>query len=70
MNTQTRFETSAEFKPIWESLPSGTIAYKVKTYDGNSGKCVAIEYTLDNDDLEDMKEVSDGYFTETYRILR
>ena len=70
MNTQTRFETSNEFKPIWESLPAGTIVWKVKTYDGNNAKCVGIEYTLDQDDLADMKEVSFGYFTETYKMIK
>ena len=43
----------------------------MKTIDGNDGKCVGIEYTLDRDeDLDDMKEVSDGYFTETYKITK
>jgi hypothetical protein len=52
-------------------LPAGSIAWKVKTIDGNDGKCVGIEYTLDRDeDLDDMKEVSDGYFTETYKITK
>lgn len=70
MTTQTRFESSKEFKPIWEALPPSSMAWKVKTFDGNSGKCVSIEYTLDHDDVADMKEVSDGYFTETYKITR
>ena len=71
MSTQTRFETTNEFKPIWESLPAGSVAWKVKTIDGNNGKCVGIEYTLNYDeDIADMKEVSDGYFTETWRISK
>lgn len=70
MATQTHFETSKEFKPIWESLASGTLAWKVKTFDGNTGNCVSIEYTLDRNDLEDMKAVTYGYFTETYRLTK
>jgi hypothetical protein len=70
MNTQTRFESTKEFKPIWESLPAGSIAWKVKTFNGNSGTCVGIEYTLDHDDVADMKEVSDGYFVECYRLTK
>jgi len=69
--TQTRFESTKEFKPIWENLSAGTIAWKVKTFDGNTGKCVGIEYTLDRDeDLADMKTVSAGYFTETWKMTK
>lgn len=67
MNTQTHFESYEEFKPILDTLPSGTIGWKVKTFNGNTGKCVAIEYTLDEEDLEDMRAVAGGYFTETTR---
>lgn len=70
MNTQTRFESSKEFKPIWESLAKGTKAWKVKTFDGNSGNCIAIEYTIDQNDLPDMRTVSEGYFTETWIIRK
>ena len=70
MSTQTRFETTKDFKPIWETLPQGSTAWKVKTFNGNTGKCCGIEYTLDYDDIADMKEVSDGYFTETYHITK
>lgn len=67
----TRFESTKEFKPVWETLEPGTKAWKVKTFDGNTGNCVGIEYTLDPDnDLEDMKEVSDGYFTETWTLTK
>ena len=44
--------------------------WKVKTFDGNTGNCVGIEYTLEPDDLPDMKEVSDGYFTETWKLKK
>lgn len=67
---QTRYETSKEFKPVWDLLPSGSIAWKVKTYNGDTGNCVGIEYTTDQMDLSDMKEVSCGYFTETYKITK
>lgn len=71
MITQTRFESTKEFKPIWDSVPAGTIAWKVKTFDGNTGNCVGIEYTLDRDeDIEDMKQVSAGYYTETYKLTK
>ena len=55
--------------------PSGTRFTKVKCYDGNGNLC-SITYTpRDNnpdydDDLEDMKEVAIGYFTETSHIKR
>ncbi len=68
--TQTLFESTKEFKPVWETLPAGTIAWKVKTFDGNTGNCVGIEYTLDSENLQDMKEVSDGYFTETWKMTK
>lgn len=69
--TQTRFESTKEFNPIWENCPKGTLAWKVKTFDGNTGNCVGIEYTLDKEaDLSDMKEVSDGYFTETWKLTK
>lgn len=70
ITSQTRFESSKEFKPIWDSLPKGTKAWKVKTFDGNTGNCVGIEYTLDSEDLQDMKEVSGGYFTETWKLTK
>lgn len=66
---QTRYESTKEFRPIWEAAPVGTVAYKVKTYN-DSGDCVGIEYTLDREDLEDMKEVSEGYFTDTWKMTK
>lgn len=69
--TKTRFESTSEFKPIWETMPIGTEAWMVNTFDGDSGECVGREYTLDCDeDLDDMKEVSDGYFFETYKLVK
>ena len=67
---QTRFESSKEFRPIWDSLPKGTIAWKVKIYDGNSGNLSGVEYTLDKNDIEDMEAVSEGYFYETYKLIK
>ena len=70
MRTQTLFESTKEFKPIWDSLPKGTVCWKVKTFDGNTGNSAGIEYTLDRNDLEAMTAVSDGYFFETYKMTK
>jgi hypothetical protein len=70
MNKKTLFESSLEFRPVWDNLPAGTIAWKVKTFDGNTGNCVSIEYTLDKSDLADMRTVACGYFTETYKLTK
>ena len=66
----TIYSSTKEFKPIWDQLPIGTKAVKVKTYDGNNGDLVSVEYSLDRDDIEQMQEVSYGYFTETYTITK
>lgn len=67
MNTQTHFETWKKFKPVYDTLLAGTTGWKVKRFNGYTGICVAIEYTLDEEDLEDMKAVAGGYYTETTR---
>lgn len=60
----------------WALQPEGTKAFKVKTFDGNNAKCIGITYILktgndeESEDLQDAKEVSDGYFTETWNVVR
>ena len=54
------------------NLPSGTKFTKVKCFDGNTGNCVSIDYVLESDpehdsEVDDLREVADGYFTETWR---
>jgi len=68
--TQTKFESSKEFRPIWDTLPSGTIVWKIKIFNGNTGNLSSIEYTLDANDLEDMEAVSDGYYYETHKMTK
>lgn len=63
------FEKIKEWQPFYEKLPSGTIYWKVKCYDGD-GNYYGSDYTLDNNNLESMRSVSDGYFTETYKCIK
>ena len=56
----------------WSEYESGTIAYRVKTYN-DSGRLISREYVLiglDNteDILDDMRAVSSGYYTETCKV--
>ena len=69
MKKQTRFETLDEFKPIHLKMPTGTIYWRVNTYN-DSGRCVGREYTTDEEDLDDMMKVASGYYTDTSRIKR
>ena len=63
--------TGKEIKAM--NLPSGTRLTKVKCYDGNTGNLVSIDYVLKSDErhdeeVEDLQQVSDGYFTDTWNI--
>jgi len=69
-HTQTRYESTKEFKPVWDAQPVGTIAWMVKIFNGDTGNCEGREYTFDSNDLEDMEAVSDGYFYETYKLRK
>ena len=61
----------------WKNQPAGTKAKMVKTFNGNTGKCVGIDYILISEDddlflseLKDLKDVASGYFTETYSVVK
>ena len=63
--------TGKEIKAM--NLPSGTRLTKVKCYDGNTSNLVSIDYVLKSDErhdeeVEDLQQVSDGYFTDTWNI--
>lgn len=63
-------------KKEWAEQPTGTRAYMVKTYNGNTGNCVDIEYVLktgdddETDDLNDARCVASGYFTDTFNVKK
>lgn len=64
------FEGLKEWTPFYEQLPSGTIYYKVKCYDGD-GAFYGADYTLDRNNIQDMQMCySDGYFTETVKCTK
>jgi hypothetical protein len=63
------YEGLKQWTPFYEQLPSGTIYWKVKCYDGD-GNYYGADYSLDNNNLESMRSVSDGYFTETYKCAK
>ena len=55
------------------NLPSGTPLTKVKCFDGNTGNLVSIDYVLKSDprhddEVYDLMQVADGYFTETWNV--
>lgn len=61
----------------WKTQKTGTRAKMVKTFNGNTGKCVSIDYVLESEDddlfnseLKDLKAVASGYFTETYNVIK
>jgi hypothetical protein len=63
------YEGKKEWTPIYEQLPSGTIYWKVKCYDGD-GNYYGADYTLDDSNLESMRSFSDGYFSATYKCVK
>lgn len=65
-----RTESYNEFKTWWESQPDGTKVYRVRTFDGNTGNKVGVEFSTEVDDIEDMQTVSGGYYTETATLTR
>lgn len=60
----------------WKQQPTGTKGILIKTFNGNNGNLVGRDYVLRtdddemHDDVQDCKEVSYGYFTETYNVTR
>jgi len=63
------YEGLQEWKPFYEQLPTGTIYWKVKCYDGD-GEYYGADYTLDQNNLEQMKSFADGYFSESYKCIK
>lgn len=72
MKTDVNFRTESfnEFKAWWLVQLAGTVCYRVRTYDGNTGNKVGVEWSSDEQDLEDMREVLEGYYTETATLTR